>query len=211
VIYGGEKPDSPLVGVAFVYFGGSTPPEAYAGGNDWWHLHSQVCSGLDLQKYPDPDSLSGEECTALGGRFVKLFPASDGQGTGGVWLLHAWLFQSYEYRPDLFVSGHPCMLADAVAPQSDPCWVTARRDPALGPSGPRALGHHSAARRTRRPRSLSRPQTLRPERKALCASERGVHKSGHIASATVSSPVGMKESSHPKPPAVAVMPPVSAV
>jgi hypothetical protein len=124
LIYGGDTPDSPLVGVAYVFMGGDTPPEAYAGGNDWWHLHTQTCFGLDLQKFPDPGDLSEEECTAAGGRFQSL---------GQTWLLHLWPFQPYEYQPDLFVSGHPCLAATDPAPQSDPCWADAHRDPALVP------------------------------------------------------------------------------
>jgi hypothetical protein len=136
LIYGGKGPDAPLVGVAYVFMGGPTPPEAYAGGNDWWHLHTQVCFGLDPVEHPDVDDLTEAECAALGGRFQKLFPAADGSAGGGVWLLHVWPFKPYEYAPDLFVSGHPCMGLDAALPQSDPCWADAHRDPGASPPTP---------------------------------------------------------------------------
>jgi hypothetical protein len=142
LIYGGKGPDAPLVGVAYVFMGGPTPPEAYAGGNDWWHLHTQACFGLDPVKNPDVDDLTEAECTALGGHFQKLFPAADGGTGGGVWLLHVWPFQPYEYRPDLFVSGHPCMGIEGALPQGDPCWADAHREPALGPAAaPGGTGH----------------------------------------------------------------------
>jgi hypothetical protein len=121
------------VGVGFIFVGDS-PPEAYTGGNDWWHLHSKLCVGLPFEESVkiDAEELSDEECRALGGTPQQLFPRADGS-KGGVWLLHMWMVPSYEYKPDLFVSGHPCLAAKAVLPPSDPCWVTARRDPATVP------------------------------------------------------------------------------
>ena len=131
LIYGGDGPDAPLVGVAYAFAGSGSPPEAYAGGNDWWHLHTHACFGLDLKKFPDPEDLTKEQCESAGGRYQQLFPGSDGGG-GGVWLLHMWPFQPYEYAPDLFVSGHPCLADAGALPQSDACWKEAHRDPALG-------------------------------------------------------------------------------
>lgn len=127
LIFGGDTPDAPLVGVAFVG-GGATPPEGYIGGNDWWHLHTQTCRGLDPRQFPDPGDLTPEQCRAAGGVFQNIAPRPDGS-PGGVLLLHMWMIKPYEYRPDLFISGHPCMADQAAAPQSDPCWQTAHRDP----------------------------------------------------------------------------------
>jgi hypothetical protein len=134
LIYGGDNPDSPLVGVGYLFAGSDTPPEAYTGGNDWWHLHSKICAGIDFRTAPnlDTEELTEEQCRAMGGTLRELFPAQPGMGSGGIWLLHMWMIQPYEYRPDLFVSGHPCLGSTGVLPQSDPCWATAHRDPALG-------------------------------------------------------------------------------
>jgi hypothetical protein len=134
LIYGGNEPDAPLVGTGFIFVGDS-PPEAYTGGNDWWHLHTKLCVGLpfDQSVKIDAEELSDEQCRALGGTPQLLFPRSDGK-PGGVWLLHMWMIPSYEYKPDMFVSGHPCLGATAVLPQSDPCWVGARRDPSTVPT-----------------------------------------------------------------------------
>jgi hypothetical protein len=119
--------------VAYAFAGATEPPEAYTGGNDWWHIHTQTCFGLDPQKFPDPDELSDEDCRALGGSPQKIFPAPAGQPSG-VWLLHLWPIAPYEYRPDLFVSGRPCLQAHGAAPLSDPCWRDAHRDPAAVPA-----------------------------------------------------------------------------
>jgi hypothetical protein len=122
LIYGGTTPDAPLVGVAYASFGATPPEPAFAGGNDWWHLHNSFCTGGDVKPGED---LSEDECRARGGTPVT--------SPKGAWLLHLWLYPPYEYRPDLFVSGHPCLLATAAAPLGDPCWEAAHRDPALGP------------------------------------------------------------------------------
>jgi hypothetical protein len=130
LIYGGPGPDAPLTGVAFGLTGGVNPPAGYAGGNDWWHRHNRICLDPKSNRWP-PNILAGaeeipdEQCTALGG-FNAPVP-------GGMWLLHMWLTPPYQYRPDLFVSGHNCLMETGIAPQSDPCWELAHRDPALGP------------------------------------------------------------------------------
>jgi hypothetical protein len=131
LIYGGKSPSSPLVGVAFRVANTSVPPEGYAGGNDWYHHHSKVCVGTGGilgggEELPDAD------CKALGGTNVAI-------GSGGDLLLHVWL-PPYEYRPDIFVSGHPCLLAAGLAPSTDPCWELARRDPSQVP--PPTGGEH---------------------------------------------------------------------
>jgi hypothetical protein len=125
LIYGGTAPDAPLVGVAYSWRG-ERPPEAFAGTNDWWHLHRKVCFGnggilAGGEEIPD------EECTALGGRQITL-------PDGGNWLLHVWIVPDYQLQFDIFVSGHPCLGETAPLPWDDPCWEDmARHYPADGP------------------------------------------------------------------------------
>jgi hypothetical protein len=135
LIYGGPNPDAPLVGVAYAFFGSSTPPEAYTGGNDWWHLHSKICIGPDREILAGAEEISDAQCAALGGtqRNLAQLPGVPAGSSSGIWLLHVWMVQPYEYRPDIFVSGHPCLVASGVLPQSDPCWATAHRDPSAAP------------------------------------------------------------------------------
>jgi hypothetical protein len=130
LIYGGPGGDAPLVGVAYSLSagGGRTPPPAFAGANDWWHLHAKLCYGSG-GILAGAEEISDTACQALGGSNMSL-PG------GGIWLLHVWLVQPYEYRLDLFSSGHNCLLASGVAPPSDPCWEIAHRDPALGMPDP---------------------------------------------------------------------------
>jgi hypothetical protein len=136
LIYGGLEPEAPLVGVAYVVSGTSDPPEAFAGSNDWWHLHQKICFGPNGDTLAGAEEIPDEECAALGGTQRDLGP--------GVWLLHVWMVPDYELRLDAFASGHPCLGETGPLPWEDPCWETVRRDPSQGL--PPGTGHddHSA-------------------------------------------------------------------
>ena len=139
LIYGGRGADAPLVGAAWRVAGNAPrPPEGFVGQNDWYHKHSSFCSVGAVA-----EEVSPEDCRARGGQSFTI-PG------GGDYLLHLWLNQPYEYRPDLFVSGHPCLLTNGVAPQTDPCWQARRSRPVGDRDAP-------AARRSRQPRPLTCP------------------------------------------------------
>lgn len=142
LIYGGEQDDAPLVGAAFHFIGKGDPPEAFAGTNDWWHEHNTTCIGPGGKILAGAKEIPDADCTALGGANIKLTGGPGAIfGDNGNWLLHVWL-APYEYRPDIFASGHPCLLETGVAPDRDPCWEIARRDPSLG-APPTADGAHA--------------------------------------------------------------------
>lgn len=124
LIYGGEGPNAPLVGMAYAAPGTSDPPEAFAGNNDWWHLHQKICIGPDREILAGAEEIPDEECEALGGRQIALGP--------GIWLLHVWIVPHYQFQPDVFASGHPCLGEGGPLPWEDPCWELANRNPALG-------------------------------------------------------------------------------
>jgi hypothetical protein len=136
LIYGGQDPEAPLVGVAYALPGTSDPPEAFAGSNDWWHLHQTVCYGPEGDILAGAEEIPDEECEALGGMQRDLGP--------GIWLLHVWVMPDYQLRLDVFSSGHPCLGETGPLPWEDPCWDTIRRDPSQGL--PPDAGHddHSA-------------------------------------------------------------------
>jgi hypothetical protein len=138
--YGSDEPDAPLMGVSYSYIG-ATPPAGFAGENDWWHLHTKACFESNPTSWPPRDLAQGEEisdeaCKALGGT-----PTPLGRGA---WLLHVWL-PPKEYRLDLFASGHNCLGDTSVAPDTDPCWEIAKRDPALGLPPGSGGGEHGGA------------------------------------------------------------------
>ena len=135
LIYGGNGGDAPLVGGAFALAGSATPPEGYVGGNDWWHLHKKICLDGKTPRWPPlilagAEEIADEECTALGG-FNAPIPG------GGMWLLHMW-FPPHEYRLDMFASGHNCLLAAGIAPQTRPL---------LGDRPPGSVPRHAGRRR----------------------------------------------------------------
>jgi hypothetical protein len=125
LIYGGTTADAPLVGLAYSSLEptSATPPEGFVGGNDWYHLHARVCFGAG-GVLAGAEDISDSACSALGGSQIPL---------GNLFLLHAWIFPGYEYRRDVFISGHECMTATGPAPAGDPCWERAWRDPADEP------------------------------------------------------------------------------
>jgi hypothetical protein len=96
LIYDGTSPTSQMVGLMY-YAMGNTAPEGFAGPNDHWHRHSNVCTrGSDVLFPPDAD-VTPAQCTALGGFFMKI--------TG--WMVHAWVVPSWESPSGVFSHENP--------------------------------------------------------------------------------------------------------
>jgi hypothetical protein len=99
VLAEGTEPDSRVVGLSYLAFAGKdTPPEGFAGGNDPWHVHEQLCLGGG--GVLGDESTTEEECAARGGRVAKL---------GNLWMMHMWNVPGWESRWGLFSSEHPDM------------------------------------------------------------------------------------------------------
>ena len=115
--YGGNGDDAPLVGMSWYVNSGDSPPEGFEGGNDWWHVHPQLCfrNGLVIFDGPCPQG--------SGGTTIDL---SD------YWMVHAWIVGEWQNRSDVFVNHHPCLLSTGMEPLADghECW-----DMALSESG----------------------------------------------------------------------------
>ncbi len=96
LIYDGTSPTSQMVGL--MYYGmGNTAPEGFAGPNDHWHRHSNICTkGADVLFPPDSD-VSAEQCRALGGFFMTI--------TG--WMVHAWVVPGWESPQGVFSHENP--------------------------------------------------------------------------------------------------------
>ncbi len=96
LIYDGTSPTSQMVGL--MYYGmGDTAPEGFAGPNDHWHRHSNVCTkGAEVLSPPDAD-ITQAQCAALGGFFMKI--------TG--WMVHAWVVPSWESPDGVFSHENP--------------------------------------------------------------------------------------------------------
>jgi hypothetical protein len=100
LIYDGTSPTSQIVGL--MYYGmGDTPPEGFAGPNDHWHRHSNVCiksgpTGIEVP-FPADADVTAAQCTAVQGSLLKV--------TG--WMVHAWVVPSWESPLGVFSHDNP--------------------------------------------------------------------------------------------------------
>ena len=96
LIYDGTAPDSKIVGLMYLG-GGDTAPEGFAGPNDHWHRHSNVClkfgSGEVSRSRSRPTPTSREKmCRGEGGSLMKIT----------TWMVHAWVVPSWESPQGVF-------------------------------------------------------------------------------------------------------------
>ena len=97
LLFDGTDPDSKIVGLSYLAFTGpDNPPEGFAGGNDPWHVHRQLCLGAG--GVLGDENATEEDCTSHGGRVVPL---------EGLWMSHMWNVAGYDSRWGLFSSEHP--------------------------------------------------------------------------------------------------------
>lgn len=107
ILFAGTEPDSEVVGLSYGVIS-EEEPEGFAGPNDVWHVHEQVCmkDGLILGS----EKASPEECEARGGVMAD---------TANGWMAHLWNVPQWENRWGLFASEHPDLggrLGDIDAP-----------------------------------------------------------------------------------------------
>ncbi len=91
LLFGGNGPNAPLVGLMWLVQSGQQPPTAgLPGGNDHWHRHGMVCmvNGIIMA-----ENISDAACAAMGGVNIDI---------SSLWMLHAWIVPGYEYLPDVF-------------------------------------------------------------------------------------------------------------
>jgi len=100
IIYAGTQPTSPVVGL--MYYGlGAQAPEGFAGPNDHWHRHSNVClktgpGGMEVP-FPADMDVTRAQCDAVGGGLMKV--------TG--WMVHAWVVPTWESPQGVFSHDNP--------------------------------------------------------------------------------------------------------
>jgi hypothetical protein len=98
LLFDGTEPDSKIVGLSYLVFTEpDQPPEGFAGGNDPWHVHRQLCLGGSGGVLGD-ESTAAEDCEARGGRVVPL---------DNLWMTHMWNVAGWDSRWGLFSSEHP--------------------------------------------------------------------------------------------------------
>jgi hypothetical protein len=99
LIYDGVSPDSQIVGL--MYYAMGSAPEGFAGPNDHWHRHSNVCvkyaaTGIDVP-FPADAEVTKAQCDAAGGSYMNV--------TG--WMVHAWVVPSWESPQGVFSHDNP--------------------------------------------------------------------------------------------------------
>jgi len=98
LLYDGTAPDSKLVGLSYLVFSPSGPPEGFAGPNDFWHTHSSN-GGLCMKEIViGAESMSKAECERLGGKKV---------GLEGVYMMHNWVVPGWECGWGVFAGECP--------------------------------------------------------------------------------------------------------
>lgn len=114
--YDAGGPAAGLVGMSwFVRTEDGMPPEGFAGGNDWWHNHPNLCFHVGAGVVIG-ENRSEVECQNLGGANVYLH---------NYWMVHAWVVPGMEYRIDVFENHHPCLLpGGATWDPADACFTT---------------------------------------------------------------------------------------
>jgi hypothetical protein len=100
LIYDGTNPASQVIGL--MYYGlGQSAPEGFAGPNDHWHRHSNVCikngaGGLDVP-FPADQDVTAAQCAGVQGNLLKM--------TG--YMVHAWVVPSWESPLGVFSHDNP--------------------------------------------------------------------------------------------------------
>ncbi|MGZ4677526.1 MAG: hypothetical protein ACXVJ7_12660 [Acidimicrobiia bacterium] len=104
MIYSGTDPTSPIAG--FMYYSMSkTEPMGFAGGNDVWHYHEDLClkyggaNGIEVP-YGLDNSATPKQCAAVGGSLLKQ----------SNWMVHVWSVPGWESRQGLFGEVNPALM-----------------------------------------------------------------------------------------------------
>lgn len=92
LLYDGTEPGSQMVGLSY-YVTADSEPEGFAGPNDHWHQHIGLCIDANAPVVIGDESLSDEECAAIGGR------KADGRDG---WMVHAWVVPGWESPQGVF-------------------------------------------------------------------------------------------------------------
>lgn len=101
-IYAGTSDDSPVIGLMYESLTSSaTPPAGFAGPNDHWHRHSNLCiqykAGLIVVPFAPDSDVTQAQCQSVHGDFM---PKT-------IWMVHAWVVPGYESPKGVFSHDNP--------------------------------------------------------------------------------------------------------
>jgi len=104
LVFDGAEPGSHLAGFMYVAVNSATVPEGFAGPNDHWHYHENVClvprpqGGFDTPFVAD-QNVTEEMCTTVGGRWQPLIQH----------MVHVWVVPGYESSEGMFSDINPAL------------------------------------------------------------------------------------------------------
>jgi hypothetical protein len=101
-IYDGIESDSRVAGLMY-YSASKDEPEGFAGANDIWHYHTNLClvygpDGIDLP-YGADQEVSQEQCDEVKGQLLK----------ESQWMVHVWTVPGYESSVGTFSHTSPAL------------------------------------------------------------------------------------------------------
>jgi len=96
LIYDGTHPNSRIAGLMYYSAYGGIP-EGFAGGNDVWHFHTNVCivygAGATIDTpYGADTTVTAAMCNAVHGQLMRKTQ----------WMLHAWVVPGYDSPQGVF-------------------------------------------------------------------------------------------------------------
>ena len=105
LIFDGTDQDSKLAGFMYIAFGTAGIPEGFAGPNDIWHYHTNICivsnpdGSVDTPLGADKENVPKELCDSYGGFLL----ANSG------YMLHVWTVPGYESTKGVFNEVNPAL------------------------------------------------------------------------------------------------------
>jgi len=95
LIYEGTSPTSRVVGLMYGSFN-ALAPAGFAGPNDHWHRHTNLCITFSKGKigipYPPDSDVQKSACDALHGQFMR----------ETLWMVHAWVVPGWDSPEGVF-------------------------------------------------------------------------------------------------------------
>lgn len=105
LIFDGTEQDSKLAGFMYIAFGSAGVPEGFAGPNDIWHFHTNICivinpdGSTDTPLGADKENVPKELCDSYGGFLLK----------NSGYMLHVWTVPGYESSKGVFNEVNPAL------------------------------------------------------------------------------------------------------
>ena len=100
LIYEGISDTSRIVGLMYLSLNGQIP-EGFAGPNDHWHRHQNVCVKYGAAQieipFPADSDVTSAMCSSVGGRLLVLT----------TWMVHAWVVPGWESPQGVFSHANP--------------------------------------------------------------------------------------------------------